>query len=488
MITLQPSQQADLEQIRAANYNALLAIEPGYGKTIVSIAAAMDSGAEQILVIAPQSTHISAWDEDTKLFGLPGVRVVGKKNKAQRQALEDLNWGKPGWYIMSPQFYTRNDEGDWTPDMVIVDEVHNLTEPGKAGQRKLSGYYVRDKNPLSLRAPYKLSLSGTPARNKFSRMWSIMRFHWPELDQYDQVAQTPYSSWADNRLKTEFNPFTFNKKTYTTELYPGLLFKEAPCVIVHKRRDKCCKYHPEGFMPVDEPMLTQEIVDLTPSQVKQLAELEKQALAWLNENPLIAKLPITKRIRMRQTMLAEASVENYTEMVENKDTGKLEPVQKQHVYYEDKAASPFADSVEEWLERLGDEPTIVFTSSKIFAQYLTKRLNRNGWSTVEVSGDTRETRQEDLKKFGTEYQVAVATIASVGTGTDGLQKVSATEIWVDRSDDRTDNTQAKARLDRVGQTRRVHRIELFDSHGFATKQWDRQAADSAQLDISLRKN
>lgn len=486
MITLQPSQQADLEQIRAANYNALLAIGMGYGKSYLAVAAAIDSGAEQILVIAPQSTHTSAWDKSVKDFGLPGVRVVGKKNKAQRQALEDLNWGKPGWFVMSPQFFTLNDDGTWTPDMAIVDEAHNLNEPGKAGQRKLSGYYVRDKNPLSLRATYKLSLSGTPARNKFSRLWSTMRFHWPELDQYDQVAQTPYSAWADNRLKSEFNPFTYNKKTYTTERYPGLLFKEAPCVIVHKPRERCCDFHPNGFLTLEEPVVRQQIVDLTPTQKKQLVDLEKQALAWMNEHPLVAKLPITKRIRIRQALLAEASVEDYTDMVKNKVTGELEPVQKQRLYYEADAKSPYADAVLELLEELGDENVLIFTSSQIYAEFLTNRLISKGVRAAKVSGANKDTRDAVVAGFGKEHQVLVATIDALATGTDGLQAVSATEIWIDRSDDRTSNEQGYARLFRTGQKRQVLRVELFDNMGYSEKTWNRQAAASAELNASLK--
>lgn len=448
--------------------------------TVLAVAAMLEAGAEQVLVIAPDSTHMSAWDKTYHvLFEQPGhVRILGNKSKAQKEALADFEWGVAGWYVATPQFFTRAFNADWNPDAVIADEVHQYTNPGTRGQKHLSGRSRADRNPLSVRATYKLALSGTPARNKFERLWGVTRFLWPEEDGDFEVAEVPFSAWQKNRMRSEFNPFATSGRTYTTEILPGRLLREMPCVIQHKRRETCCEHHPGGFMPVAEPVVIEEVVDMTAKQKKTFTELESKGLAWLNDNPMVASLPITAQLRIRQAILGELSVEDYFDE-------KSEQV-KQRVWFEPNAKSPHADRIEELLDSMGDEPVLVLTASKIFAKYLTARLNKRGDTARELTGDTIKTRAQDVREFGDEFRVAVAVIDAIGTGTDGLGDRCATEIWADRSLDRANNTQAEARLDRRGQSRRVVRHILRDSTGYSERQYTRQAIASAELDKSLR--
>lgn len=479
MITLWPFQEADQEKLAANNYTGLLMIEPGGGKTVAAITAMVRAKARTVLIVAPDSTHDKAWREDAaEIEGAPEIRIAGKKNKAERAALADLEWGVTGWYIVTPQFFTRSLSEEIEVDGMIVDEIHMLSEPDRAGQKKLSGYGAK-RNSFATRTKHRLALSGTPARNNFYRMWSIMRFLWPELSGYGEVAQTPFSAWKDDRMAHEFDYFAYTKKRHTHEYIEGQLVREMPCVIVHKRRETCCEFHPGGFLEQGVPVVTNVTVDLTPKQLKVAEQLDEQNVAWLEDNPMVASLPIVKHIRLRQAVLAELSTE---------DTGEYDEQgnPKQRVWIESNAKSPFADEVERWLENIGDEPVVVFTASRIFAEYLTNRLNKNGYSAVEVSGATRKTRAKDLNDFGTKYRVAVAVIAAVGTGTDGMQKVAATEIWTDRDTDRTNNIQAQARLDRMGQTKTVQRIQLFDELGYGDKQYLNQADKQHKLERSLR--
>ena len=466
-------QEADQERLRAAGYVGLLSVQPGGGKTVAAAWAIRDAlrgEAESdrvVLIIAPQSTHYSAWGKTLRRLG-ESVRVIGRGSKAHKAALADFEWGVPGWYVCTPQFFTRAFSESWWPTAVIVDEAHMLCGPGTKAQKKLSGYTRRDQDTLATRAKYRLALSGTPARNKFERMWGVMRFLWPELSGRGQVAEMPFSAWKEHRMDFRFSPFAVSGKEFTHERYPGKLMGEAPCVVQHFRREGCCEFHPEGFMSLEKPLELVREYELTAGQLRAIRQVREQGLAWLSEYPLVAELPITQQLRVRQMVLGELTVAD------------------DRVEFSTGAASPAAGLIEEILESEGDEPVLVLTASKLFARFLTERLVAGGVSARELSGDTVKTRDEDVAGFGSEYRVAVAVIDAVGTGTDGLGASCAVEIWADRSLDRTNNTQAEARLDRMGQTRRVTRYLLRDSLGISEMQFTKQALASAKLSDSMK--
>lgn len=493
--TPRPSQQADLEQIRAAGYRALLNIQTGYGKTVVSCMAAVDAGAEVVLIIAPQSTHRGAWKKDVKLVTGKEVRVLGNANKAQKQAIRDIEFGVPGFYVITPQLFTRIDSTLWYPDMLIVDEVHQLGNPGSKGQRKLSGYDNNDE-PISLRSTYVLALSATPARNNFERMWSVMRLLWPHLYLRDQVAYDNHWQWKQDRMESKviktsatYPPFLPNgaphpragehkeATLWLTESEPGRLIREAPCVIQHFKRQACCEFHPEGFSNTDEPVLIERDIFLNADQKRILKELEEQALAWLEDHPLVVELPIVMHQRLRQVALGVPYIE-YQTFVEDG-----EEVVKPIVDYRLDCKSPVVDEVLTIAEQLDDAPFVVFLESQRFAKVLVHQLNEAGIPTQEYSGK----KKADLERFGKDYRVLVGQLASVGTGTDGLQHVAKDEVWVQASLDDSVTEQGEGRLDRDGQTDTVQRFHILDDHGMFKGQLSKQLQKRLELNQSLRK-
>lgn len=483
-------QLEDLDTMEKAGYVALLNIEPGGGKTVLGTAAAVRSAAEVVFIIAPEGTHNSAWNPTIQAMAGVSARVIGNGNAFQKDAMSDFEFGVPGYYLITPQLFTRSNVDHWSGDMLIVDEVHQLGNPGSKGQKKLSGYPAKKGeavySPINLRFPMRLALSGTPARNGFERMWSIMRLLWPTLDGSGQVAQFNPWSWKADRMKSMVirtgkddvygNPKTATK--WLTEREPGRLLAEAPCVIQHFRRTKCCKAHPKGFLPTKEPQVLEHVVTLHKEQVKAINDLEEQGLAWLNEHPLVVELPITLQQRIRQLCLG---VPTLTPIVDP-TTGDV----KDDVQFEWDCKSPFADEAEAIIGNLDEgEPVVIFLEAQRFAAALTERLNRNGITAFEYSGKTRSTRTQMLAEFGTTYQVAVVVISAGGTGLDGLQKVSKTEIWMETSVDNTNNTQAEARTDRMGARGQVQRFYVRDHLGYAAGRFSKQMLAVLQLRRSL---
>jgi|SRR5690625_1686220 len=473
-ITPYPFQKADLEVLKENGWVGLLNVEMGGGKTVTAVQAIEDSGSELTLVIAPQSTHKSWASTVDVMLGLKAV-TIGNANKTQREAKADFEMGFPGVYMVTPQLFTREDVSLWTGDMLIVDEIHLLGRPGSKGQKKLSAYssYAMEK-PISQRFHMRLALSGTPARNKFENLWSVMRFLWPELYKRGEISHSNHYMWKFDRMTSmkittgydKERGKTKNATRWLTEREPGRLFNEAPCVIQHFRRRNCCEFHPNGFLDVKEPQTITRTVELTSAQKKAIKELQTHSITWLEDNPMVSKLPITTLQRVRQLCLGEPTVEWVTE-----ETEAGEEVERMLVDFEPDCKSPFLDEVLDIIENLDEgEPVAIYLESQKFARVTVERLIKAGYKAFEYSGQVNQKeRNENLVNFGKEggHQILVGVISSIGTGTDGIQKVCSTEIWLERSVDPTSNLQTEARADRLGSRGQVQRYFIQDSLGFA---------------------
>lgn len=492
MITPYDWQVADQEELKRSNYVSLLSIEPGGGKTVSGSLAIRNSSPDLTLIIAPQSTHASAWAPTVKELAGLDARTIGNSTKAQKSAFTEFELGFPGVYMITPQLFTRSDVSQWAGDLLIVDEVHQLANPGSKGQRKLSGYTsMTHDNPISQRFEGRLALSGTPARNKFQNLWSVMRLLWPHLNRRGDIAATNHYMWLYDRMTSAKIVTGYNKEKgqkteatkWLTEREPGRLFNEAPSVIQHFRRRKCCEFHPEGFLDLEEPQEIRRVVELTGAQKKAIREVEDHSITWLDERPLVTKLPITTQQRIRQMCLGVPSVDWITEE-ELDDEGNTVEVEKMKVWFEDDCKSPFLDELFEILDNLDEgEPVVVYMESQLFARVAVKRLIDAGYKAFEYSGKVnKRERNENLAKFGTEdgHQVLVGVVSSIGTGTDGLQRVCKTEVWLETSVDPTSNEQTQARTDRMGGRGKVQRFYILDSFGYA------EGRMSAQLEKRLK--
>lgn len=501
-----PFQTADLKKLSQNNYTALVNAGTGVGKTATSLFAAREGGADVTLVIAPDQTHESAWlPTIPKILGLEG-RIIGNKNKATKTATNDFELGFPGVYLTTPEFFTRADVSAWRGDLLVVDEAHKLANPGKAGQRKLGGFVSTDPEPLTSRFEGKLMLSGTMLRNRFEYAWSHSRALWPELNKRGQPSHDSFYLWQSDRMMHETittsvdwfevdwdtyknrgedwgkviggvphlgTPKTARK--YLSEAEPGKWLSEVPCVITHLKREECCEFHPHGFMDLEEPLVKREIISLAPAQKKAIRELEDHMMTWLEDNPLVVDIPLTKATRIRQFTLGVPTV-TYDE----EDNAE--------VSFAEDCASPFLNRLEEFLtDEVPDENVVVVTDSQKFAAVVTARLNKAGISAFEFSGQTRKTRTANAEQFGSKYRVIVGVISALGEGFDGLQAHSQTEVWISSSTDETLNEQMRGRLDRMGQRKQVFRLELTDDLGLGEGRYSTALEKRLLLNRSLRK-
>lgn len=155
---LYPYQQ-DGRDFLARNPRAMLADEPGLGKTAQALTAAGAVGAKDIIVICPKSA-VRNWHREVR-------RWLGKTSGR----FMVLNFDKFSRTDV-PASVTRALSSDW--DVLIVDEAHRLANIDANRTQAIYG-------KLAPRAKRVWALTGTPVRNHNGELWPHLCALRPDL-------------------------------------------------------------------------------------------------------------------------------------------------------------------------------------------------------------------------------------------------------------------------------------------------------------------
>ena len=429
-------QDRDISELLFWDCTGLVAVETGGGKSLLAVEVALRSGHHTrgaVLVVAPKSTFKKTWEATFVRQGGPMPKRVDS-TKAGKIAEADMRMNLPGVYLINHELFTRRDWSGAEVELCIVDEAHKVSNRVSKGWKSL----------MRLHAKRRIAMSATPYRNNFENIWSILRWLYPERSAPGDLADRSFWRWADRWCVTEMDYFA--GKVVRGELVPGKLVSSLPCYIYHAKRAHCCDWHPNGFMGTDEPETIVRTVQMTPAMKRAYKQLEDSYVTFLNENPLVVELPIVLRSRLRELALGMISVDA-----------------DEQVYFEADCDSPKFDDLMDILnDEVPGEQVLVVTHSRKFALVLADKLRKAGVTVAEWNGSLSQDRRDEqgaLFESG-DARVLVATIASLGTGTDFLQRVTSTIVWMSRTDDPTENKQTEGRLDRMGSLGRVTSIEI----------------------------
>lgn len=458
-------EQAAASELLLADHKHICRAQVGAGKTLVAVEAALRAGVQRTLVTGPLNTR-SGWQST---FARQGSELPFHHIKTLKDTDKDLGAlmnGEPGHYFLGWQLFARYPMwGNFPIDFAVFDEVHRAQSRKSANHKAMS----------SVQAEYQVGLSATPWGNHISGAWAPLNCLWPERYPY-------YWPFVGEFLSKERNAHAERKSGQVSfvagdERVPGSVWASIP-----SKSDFPSPY-------TEQPTLHSVEVGLTPVQRKLYERFEKESAVWLAEHLLAADLPAVQYLRLMEILLAVPNIREDWIRVQDKDTGDWHKEWGEVVYYEDDAKSSKIDAA---LEVLSDEvpehePVLMFTHSRKFATLLTKRLQRLGLDARQfVGGMTADERAWKLEAFGKEYRIMVATIPTVGEGTDGLQDLANYEFWFSVSDNRILNEQARGRLSRPGQRRRVQRYTFFAEDTIETsRQLPRLERDQLVLDASF---
>jgi hypothetical protein len=467
-------QQADITKITRSlspEVGALVVSAPGAGKTLVGVEAIRNLRPEVTLIIAPPSTHFGSWLRTLKRQGVADrIRTLIGTEPGKR-AWADLRWGVPGVYVTSAQWFARQDWGSITPDMVIFDEIHMVAKHGNVSQQKLIGANKKK----GLYAPYRIALSGTPFRNNFENAWTIAR--WVEPRKMPKE----YWVWRVTECVGKYDHFAPQNLKVTGERVPGQLASSLTCYVAHYQRERCCKFHPKGFLAhLAPPIRIERDLAMTKAQAEFYHGMEKSYVAFLTtpgedgKVPVVAEFPITARGMLRFCALGLPSYDS--------DAEKL--------FFDPKCESPKLDAVATDLAALDGKRALILTHSAQFAEVAAGRLTEQGFRVALWRGKVSAKRRgEILSDFiSGELDAIVGVISAMGTGTDGLQEAAYNVMWLSVDDDPSNVVQGIGRLDRLGQTHQVTMIEYRMLKTYDVGHLDQQIEKQLDLNKSLRVN
>jgi len=447
MIQLDDDQEEAVQRMVSEPTKAALnASQYGVGKTVVTVEVARRLGGSVNLIICPIFTKKS-WAK-TILGQVPDadVRMIDSKKKGQEN-LNALLKLEPGWYIIGREYF-RAKQPMINPishkiDFAAYDECQAWAN------HKSKGFLMMKK----FKPQYRMALSATPARNKFTGMFAIHQWLWPKLEGHQS-----YWRWVGEWCDTEEDFFA--GVVVKGEKWPGEFVKILPCYI---RLEK----------DFGEPIELEINLELSRNERRIYDEIESRMIAWLDEHPLVVKFPHTKRIRLRQVTLGEVSVNPETD----------------EVYFPEDMKSTKLDTLEEIMATYPDEAMLIFAASQKFISVAVRRLQAKGYRIKEWSGAVSEAQREQIKRefINGEIDYIFATPASIGEGTDGLQARARLMVWVERSDDGMVNEQAFRRLFRRGQERQVVSVSLIADDTYDAGQLSALIEQKLAMNKSLRK-
>ena len=152
---------------------AFLADGMGLGKSVQALRAAAAINPLHTVILCP-AVVAPNWVREVDLWlGQEAVRFDGAKTKKASKACD--HWKEAGGFAVSSyDSFRSRATGDLPADLVILDEIHYLSNPTTARSKAVSKFLN-----LKVRRPMTIALSGTPMLVRTRDLWHPLDLLWP---------------------------------------------------------------------------------------------------------------------------------------------------------------------------------------------------------------------------------------------------------------------------------------------------------------------
>ncbi len=426
---LWPFQRASLDYALARTH-CLVGDEPGLGKTPIAIAYANEIGARSVLVICPANIRLQwacriyEWSTLTwpytvhaVLAGRQGIHPTAEWTIVSYDLARTPTIGK---LLAQRKYY-----------LLILDEAHMLKSVDAQRTHAVFGGGHVGFAALASQAARVLALSGTPLPNRPREAYTLARgLCWDAID------------WlSEDRFRERFNP----SKLIEVTRRDGSIAR-----VIDERSGRLPELHNR-------------------LRVNMMVRHLKREVAPQLKLPVYDLIHVSETKAVKAALHAESLLQIDPEQLEGADAtilGHIAVVRKE-------MGIAIAPQVAEYVEMLldgGEEKLVVFAWHIEVLNILERLLSKH--APLRIDGSTSGTaKQARVEQFVDEpsRRVIIGNIQSMGTGTDGLQKVSNHALIAEPSWTPGDNIQAFDRLDRVGQERQVQGDIFVAPGSFAEK-------------------
>lgn len=416
----------------AEHERAIYADPPGTGKTATTLRWL--EGYGRSLIVVPKAI-IPQWVEEAGTW-FPELTVIRGDGSAQarskaRDALREARG--PVALLLNYEALRGDVEAlmriKW--EALVCDEAHRL--------KNRQAQVTKAAFKMAHRVPSVALLTGTPILNRAEELWSLLRICG------GAALYSSFWRWADHYFNLERTTFFGRAQT------PVTLIHDVKADHVDELRGEAGQYlvqRPLADLLPDLPE-AQEImhpVELSPSERKLYAQMEKYAWAEIDGEILVASNTVSKITRLRQL------ASEWGSLVDRDEPGSKVVA----------ASSLISD--------LAPEQVVVLCAYKASVYAL---ANEVGSSAHVYTGDQDSVHREQIVaefKSG-EARVLIGTLAALGEGVDGLQ-VARHIVLLDRDWTPARNEQAVGRIQRQGQEHDA----IFVHHIFALGTIDEMVA------------
>lgn len=178
-----PYQSEDAKWL-SGNRRALLANDPGTGKTATAIVAMQQAGFEHVLVVCPAIAR-SVWERELKIWTARKWEVYRVNSPSDPMP---LLLDVPTLVIIGYDLFSRKEKGEHSKvynriaknarnpvfDLMICDESHYLKEMTSNRTKEVYGLVKTGK------VKNVWLLTGTPAPNHYGELYPMFRYLWPD--------------------------------------------------------------------------------------------------------------------------------------------------------------------------------------------------------------------------------------------------------------------------------------------------------------------
>lgn len=405
--------------LRSHGIGACLADDMGLGKTVQSICLLLYEREKKLtdnptLIICPTSV-VGNWEKEIEKFA-PGLKCAVHHGNSR--------WGyetfskeilKNEVIITTYALMVRDKDlfqkQQWAG--IILDEAQNI----KNSSTKQTQYIK------TLKAEYKIALTGTPVENRLSDLWSIMDFlnkgylyNWSTFrSEFAVPIERDGDSKKSNKLKKLITPFVLRRLKTDTNIIKDL---------------------PEKIETKEYAPLTKEQATLYQAVVNDCLSKIDNSQGIARSGMIIASLTKFKQICNHPVQFLKDNGE-----IEGR-SGKLERL---------------IDMLEVVIEE-GDR-SLIFTQFAEMGHILKSELEKKlGVKTLFLHGGTsRKKREELISIFQNDSNEPMIFILSLKAGGLGLNLTKANHVFhFDRWWNPAVENQATDRAFRIGQLKNVH--------------------------------
>jgi SWI/SNF-related matrix-associated actin-dependent regulator 1 of chromatin subfamily A len=422
----------------ATQDHALLADEPGLGKSAQVVVAADIIDAKTILIIPPAGVRIG-WRNQVEKWTTWGHNInlcTTSDCLPMKNAVNIINYDLPGrGFIRSAKrpnaWLQRWLDFNW--DLTVPDEAHKLKE--EEALRTLAIFGNEHHEGLIHRSKRLWLLTGTPMPNHPGELFTLMRALRNNPEGHTQLTWNKKFCLLKTTGFATGKPYAARQET-TTEL--NQLLKK-----VMMRRYKAVVLPQLPKLRVDDYPLPQVTIKL--EEFFEDAIINKKGV----EQKIHEQEDFVRQARNR--MLASGGEWTTMDFV-----GLLEEMEGGVSLYRRwlgavKAAS-MIDEVFDELESGSIKKIMLICYHKQVMQFLERRLKQFGVFTID-GGVSMPKRQQMITNFCEEGgpRVGIGQIVAMGEGTDGLQHCCHEMIIVEPAWSPYLNAQALCRLHRIPQ-------------------------------------